>query len=128
MEHNALTHHPKAEQHIGALLSPTKLMTSTWCVAALFGISTMLSGCGANPLTVDQFKNTQTNLKVAEIPATATTGQNYQYCYGCIEFNYQQFGTFQSMPGVQMLSAITHQVNTCSSASNNFQTTVEVMP
>ncbi len=134
--YNLLAYHPKAEQHTGALFSPTKPLTSTRCVAAPFVrklflplMLVALAGCSANTQALNAFENTQANLKVAEIPSTATAGQNYEYCYGCIEFNYRQFGRFDSstMPGASMMAAIVKQVNTCAAPDNAFTTQVNLV-
>lgn len=73
--------------------------------------------------------NTQSNLKVAEIPPTAARGQNYQYCYGCVAYNYKDFGTFDdssdSNVSTEIMGAIKDQIGISQTQSNEFKTDIQ---
>lgn len=83
----------------------------------------VLSGCSSTPTQTSKHQqetsnpiviltNTQSNLKVAEIPPTETSGKNYQYCYGCVVFNYKNFQPDDKTNSVasNLMSAISSQI------------------
>lgn len=79
----------------------------------------------STPITV--LNNTQSNLKVAEIPPTDTSGQNYQYCYGCVVFNYKDFQPDNNTSAVtsNLMSAISSQIVV---QNGDFKTDINYVP
>ena len=73
------------------------------------------------------FTNSQANLKVAEIPPTAISGKNYQYCYGCVVYNYKNFDAISGSTNAvsnQIMGAISSQFV----KQNDFKTDLNYVP
>ncbi|HXL71992.1 MAG TPA: hypothetical protein VN963_00060 [bacterium] len=80
-----------------------------------------IAGCSSSPqpdLNINEVNLTVAVLQTKEVPSTASTGQNYTYCLGCLSNAFAEEVVLTSLP----LDAVT-----VSAAGKNFKTTLSIV-